>query len=212
MTISYPLDLLANFPGWCTEFDLLWRQEQSRQANGVTRVKDFGAPLWRGTFQSRSMRPNELDEWRARLRALENGVQQFRGVPLSRCYPIAYPNGSWPTGSAFNGAAALASIGADRKSIGVKTLPAGFQLRVGDVIQIGSRNLHSVEEAATANAGGTTGTFEIRPHLWPETAVGDVVSVKRPFCLMTIVPGSITSTADPQTGRGSVSFQAVESR
>ncbi len=63
MAITYPLDLLQAFPGWSTVFDLMWRQEQSRQTNGVTRVKDFGSPLWRATFQSRSMRPNELDEW-----------------------------------------------------------------------------------------------------------------------------------------------------
>jgi hypothetical protein len=145
------------------------------------------------------------------LAALENGLQQFRGVPLSRCYPIAYPKGAWPTGPSFNGAAALASIGTNRKSVSVKSLPAGFASRVGDMIQIG-RNLHSIQEPATASGGGITGSFEVRPPLWPETAVNDVVSVKRPFCLMTVVPGSISSTADLQTGRGSVSFQAVESR
>lgn len=211
MTITYPMDLLANWPGWCTDFDLLYRQEQSRQANGVTKVKDFGSPLWRASYATRSLSPNELDEWRARLAALENGLQQFRGVPLSRCYPIAYPKGSWPTGSSFNGAAALASIGTNRKSVSVKSLPEGFAFRTGDMIQIG-RNLHSVQEPTTASSGGITGSFEIRPHLWPETVINDVVSVKRPFCLMTVVPGSITSTADLQTGRGSVSFQAVESR
>lgn len=211
MTITYPMDLLANWPGWCADFDLLYRQEQSRQANGVTKVKDFGSPLWRASYATRSLSPNELDEWRARLAALENGLQQFRAVSLSRCYPIAYPKGAWPTGSAFNGSAALASIGVNRKSVSIKNLPSGFAFRTGDMIQIG-RNLHSVQEPATTSSGGITGSFEIRPHLWPETAVNDVASVKRPFCLMTVVPGSITSTADLQTGRGSVSFQAVESR
>lgn len=212
MTISYPLDLLAGFPGWSTEFDLLWRQEQSRQANGVTRPKDLGAPLWKASYVTRNLSPNELDEWRARLRALENGVQEFRGVPLSRCYPIAYPRGSWPTGSDFAGVGTLSVVGSNRKSIALSGFPAGFQLRIGDMLRIGGRNLHSVEEVATANTAGTTGMFEIRPHLWPETVVGDTVSIKRPFCLMTVVPGSVSSTADLQTGRGSVSFQAIESR
>jgi hypothetical protein len=209
MAITYPLDFLDIFPGWTTEFDLLWRQEQSRQDNGVTRVKDFSSPLWRASFQSRSMRPNELDEWRARLDALENGLQQFRAGPLSRCYPIAYPNGA---GMGVVSGAALNTLNANRKAITVKSLPAGFQWRVGDVLQIGTRNLHRVQEAATANGSGITGTFEIRPHLWPETAVNDLVAVVRPSCLMTVVPGSIGSTADIQTGRGSISFQAIESR
>ncbi len=212
MAITYPLDILQAFPGWTTEFELLWRQEQSRQANGVTRVKDFGSPLWRAAYVSRTLSANDLDEWRARLDAMEGGQQQFKGYPLSRCYPIAYPNGSWPTGGAFNGTtAAVNSINANRKSITLKSLPAGFQLRVGDMIQIGTFNLHRVQEVATATAG-VTGALEIRPHLWPETAINDAVSVKRPACLMTIVPGSISSSADPQTGRGTVSFQALESR
>ena len=42
--------------------------------------------------------------------------------------------------------------------------------------------------------------------------IDNVVSVYRPFCLMAIVPGSISSQADPQTGRGTVSFQAIEAR
>lgn len=212
MTITYPLDILADFPGWTPEFELLWRQEQSRQANGVTRVKDFGSPLWRLSASSRPLSPNELDFWRARLDALENGLQQFKGYPLSRCFPIAYPNGAWPTGGAFSGTtAAVNSINANRKSITLKSLPAGYKLSIGDMIQIG-RNLHRVQEAATANGSGITGAFEIRPHLWPETVINDPVSVKRPACLMTIVPGSIASSADPQTGRGTVSFQAIEAR
>lgn len=96
MAITFPYDILATFPGWSVEFDLLWRQEQSRTAGGQTIVKDMGSPLWQATYQSRSMRPNELDSWRARFKLLENGLNQFYGRPTSRCYPIAYPNGSWP--------------------------------------------------------------------------------------------------------------------
>lgn len=212
MAITYPLDILADFPGWTPEFDLLWRQEQSRQANGVTRVKDFGSPLWRLSAVSRSLSPNLLDEWRARLDALENGLEQFKGYSLSRCYPIAYPNGSWPTGGAFNGTtAAINAINPNRKSITLKQLPAGFQLRVGDMIQVGTANLHRVQEAATANGSGLTAAFEVRPHLWPETVINDAVSVKSPACLMAVVPGSASSTSD-LAGRGTVSFQAVEAR
>lgn len=213
MAITYPLDLLADFPGWSTEFDLLWRQEQSRQANGVTRVKDLGSPLWRASYQSRSMKPNELDHWRARLDALENGLQTFIGYSTSRCFPIAYPNGSWPTGGAFNGQTAeVYSIGPNRKSIAIASVPAAFTLQVGDMVSIGPGNLHRVEEAAVSGEFGQTSLFEIRPHLWPATVAGNTVYVKRPYCIMAVVPGSISSTADASTGRGIVSFQAVEAR
>ncbi|MEI5682359.1 hypothetical protein G6N74_28440 [Mesorhizobium sp. CGMCC 1.15528] len=202
MAITYPLDFLDIFPGWSTEFELLWRQEQSRQANGVTRAKDLGSPLWKTSYVTRSLSPNLLDEWRARLDVMENGIQQFRGWPLSRCRPIKHPGSSaLPVGS-------IATINANRKAISVSGL-AGVSLSIGDMIRVGGRDLHRVQEPAT---GTPTNQFEIRPHLWPAADVGQAVNIVKPYTLMTIVPGSISSTADLQTGRGSVSFQAIESR
>lgn len=201
MAITYPYPILDTFPGWSTEFDLLYRQELSRTAGGVTTVKDLGSPLWMATYQSRSMRPNELDAWRARLKGLEGGLKQFLARPTSRCYPIAYPKGQ---GIGNVAAVKIASIGADRKTITLSGLPSGYKVSVGDYLQIGARNLHQIVDA--------TGSIEIRPHLWPETAVNDAVVLVRPNCRMTIVPGSINTTADPATGRGSVTFQGIESR
>lgn len=201
MALTYPLDLLAGFPGWTTQFEPLFRQELSRQANGRTRSKDLGSPLWMGAWQSRSLSPNELDYWRARLEAMEGGIKEFLGYSLSRCRPIAHPgNAALPIGT-------LSTI-ADRKTIRVDGL-TGITLSVGDLIRIGTRNVHRVQEPAT---GPLTALFEVRPHLWPETVTGDTVTIERPSCPMTIVAGSVSSPADPATGRGVVSFQAIESR
>ncbi|MEO4000309.1 hypothetical protein [Mesorhizobium sp. CAU 1732] len=207
MAITYPLDLLANWPGWSTEFALLYRQEQSRQANGRTLVKDFGSPLWQASYTTRSLRPNELDEWRARLASLENGLQTFRGYALSRCRPQAHPgNGALATGN-------LLVIRADRKSIQVNQLTPNMRLTVGDMIQMGDRDLHQVMETRTAVSTGWIDTdFEVRPHIWPGVTTNTPVSVVKPSCVMTVVPGSISSTADLATGRGAVSFQAIEAR
>lgn len=212
ITYPLPLSFLEAFPGWTPEFDLLYRQEQSRTANGRTVVKDLGSPLWRMTAESKSLRPNELDAWRARLESLENGLKTFRAFSKSRCFPIAYPNGSWPTGSAFTGQGKVYSINTNRKAIMVSDFPAGFRLSVGDMIQIGPANLHRVMEAVTVDGAGRSPEFEIRPHLWPASAVNDAVLVARPSCVMAIVPGSVSSQADKETGRGVVSFQAVEAR
>ncbi|TKT78428.1 hypothetical protein [Aquamicrobium sp. LC103] len=209
MAITYPLDFLDLFSGWSTEFDPLHRQEQSRQANGRTLVKDLGSPLWRTTFQSRSMAPNELDGWRARLSTLEDGLQEFRAWPKSRCYPIAYPRG---IGMGTVAGAQVDTINANRKAIGISGLSAGYRLSVGDYLRIGTADLHRVVEARVANASGVATQFEVRPHLWPLAAVGQPVSLVKPYCLMTAVPGSITTTADAATGRGVISFQAIESR
>lgn len=216
MSLSEPFDLLADFPGWTTEFEPAWRQEQSRTAGGKTYVKDLGSPLWTLTAQSRQLSINELDYWRARLNAMENGLATFYGYSMSRCYPIKYPRGTWPTGGAFDGEATLASVGSNRKSVSIGDLPSAFMLSVGDYIQIGDGDLHQVMEAAVSDNDGETAEFEVRPHIWPGVDGGSSpplsVSVRRPSCLMAIVPGSIQTSADPQTGWGAVSFQAVEAR
>lgn len=209
---SEPFDILDGFPGWVTGFDLMVRQEQSRSASGVTYVKDLGPPLWTLKAQSKVLKPNALDYWRARLKVLEGGLYTFLGYPLSRVYPIAYPNGSWPTGGAFDGvSAALAGVNANRRAVAVDDLPAGFQFRIGDYLAIGT-DLHQVVDAATANGFGATGEFEVRPHIWPGVVAGsDPVSVYRPACVMALVPGSISTDAS-LTGWGSIAFQGVEIR
>lgn len=217
MALTYPLDLLADFPGWTTSFELMSRDEYSRSAGGVTYAKNLGSPLWRLAAQSRSLRANELDAWRARLDALENGLKLFRGYSMSRCYPIAYPKSGWPTGGAFDGVSAgVSSVGLNNISLRVDGLPAGFAFSVGDLLQIttatGRKDVHRVVEAATADGGGETGVFEVRPALWQGVAVGNLVSVKRPWVPMMIVPGTISTQAEMATGRGTVSFEAVEAR
>lgn len=198
MAITYPFDLLADFPGWSVEYDLLWRQEQSRQANGRTIVKDFGSPLWRATYQSRQMRANELDKWRARLHAMENGLKTFKGYPLSRCRPVAHPGSSaLPSGT-------IASIGPDRKTVTFSGF-SGITLQAGDMFTIDGKDLHQIVDV-------NSGTYEVRPHIWPGVTTGKAVIINKPYCIMAIVPGSVTSTADLATGRGAVSFQAIEAR
>jgi len=204
VALTEPFDILPDWPGWITEFELLYRQEQSRTAAGRTIVKDFGSPLWRMTAVSRSLSPNELDYWRARLEAMDGGLTTFKAYPLSRCRPILHP------GSAALPAGTLHTIGGNRKSVRIDDLD-GITLSIGDLICIDGRDLHRVVEGA-ATVTGLTPLFEVRPHLWADVVTGVAVSINRPFCLMSIVPGSITSSADAQTGRGSISFQAIEAR
>lgn len=212
MALSEPFDILAGFPGWTTKFELMLRQEQSRITNGVTITKTLGSPLWTLAAVSKVLKPGDLDDWRARLDSLGATQQTFLGYALSKVWPRAYPRGTWAAGSGFNGNnATLSAIASDRKTIRVGGLPSGFKLSVGDLIRIGASDLHRVREAATAS-GGTTGDFEVFPNLWPGVTTSTAVSLVRPYCLMRVMPGSVSSQADPQTGRGAVSFQGVEAR
>lgn len=190
---------MQNFPGWTVAFELLYRQEQSRHASGRTRVKDFGTPIWTATYQSRQMRPNEIDEWRARLNLLQNGLQTFRAWPTSRCWPIAHPNGE----DAVNGT--VASVGSDNKSITITWTGGTTVLSVGDYVELNGTRLHQVTDLRAAGVKG------LAPSLSTGILAGQTVKVSKPGVLMSIVPGSI-STQTGLNGRGTISFQAMEAR
>lgn len=189
---------MENFPGWSTQFEPLFRQEQSRHASGRTRVKDFGTPIWMATFQSIPLRPNALDEWRARLAALQNGLETFKVWPTSRCWPQAHPRGV----GAVPGV--IASIGLDNRSISITWTGGTTTLSVGDYLEINSARLYQV-------TGFSGGVVQLFPHLSAGTLVGQSVTVNRPGVLMSIDPGSVGSGA-ALNGRGSVSFRAIEAR
>lgn len=200
MPVTYPVDLLANFPGWPTEFDLKFRQEYSRTAGGITLAKDMGTPLWMATYQSKSLKPSELDFWKARMNSLEGSIQNFLGRP-GRCYPIAYPNG---TGIGNVSAIKVASLNVNNKSFRASGMPVGYKFSVGDYIKV-STTLYQVVDVTGLD-------IEVRPHFAPGIAVNNAVVVVLPSVPMMVLPGSLSISADPVYGRGSISFTAIETR
>lgn len=190
---------MQDFPGWTVSFELLFRQEQSRHASGRVRVKDFGTPIWTATYQSRLMRPNELDQWRARIAALGNGLGTFRAWPTSRCYPIAHPNSP----GVSNGE--VGTVGSNNMSLSILWDDDPTTLSVGDYIEINGNRLHQV----TGVAAGPI--YTVAPHFSVGILAGQTVNVKKPGVLMTLVPGSV-NTQSALNGRGTVSFQAIEAR
>jgi hypothetical protein len=102
-------------------------------------------------------------------------------------------------------AATIASIGSNKDTVTLDDMPSGYVYSVGDYVQLEDYNLHQVVDV-------DSGTLSVRPHIWPAQVDGDTAKVTKPSCLMTIVPGSIGTTADLATGRGTISFQGIESR
>lgn len=125
-------------------------------------------------------------------------------------------------GILYRGVSAAVSAAADRvekylansasAGISLSGLPAGYNVMVGDYIQIGDKDLHMVMEPMTASAGGVTTQFEVRPHLWPGVVAPVAATLVKPSCIMTLLPGTVSTTADKDTGRAVVSFQAIEAR
>jgi hypothetical protein len=213
MSLAAVQDILADFPGWTTQFELQNRQEMSGQASGAILVKDLGPALWTLTAQSRQMRSSELRYWKARLASLDNGIGWFYGYDLAGKWPRLYPGGSWPTGGSFTGeTAAIADL--DDESavlVGLDGFPAGFTLSTGDYFSVPTRKaLHQAMEDVTADGSGVMAAFEVRPPLSPSIALDDAVSVKRAACVMMLVPGSVSANADLASGFGTVSFRGIQ--
>lgn len=213
---------MDNWPGWTTRFELMYRQEQSVHASGRVRVKDFGTPIWRAGYQSKLLRPNQVDEWRARLAALENGLLTYQAWPMSRCWPINYPNGSsippsdwvldddtwgpgglWLTGLPWVLSLPTTTTVASTADGNKVTLTTPLDLTIGDYLQIGAR-LHQIVAASG-------GIYTVAPHLSVGVLNGDTVTLYRPSVAMALVPGSVQSTTS-LNGRAVLSFEAMEAR
>lgn len=211
VALTFPLDLIEAGVFWRRSFRLQRRQEVSRIANGGSIRKDFGRPLWMAEYVSKRLPANEVSRIRARLDALDGGIQTFRGYDPARCRPIAYPSRvGLPAGS--TGAGTLASIFSDNKRVSLAGMGAGFIVSAGDLLQVGAGDLYSVVQGGTADSGGVIDEVELRPFLWPGTSVGAAVTLMRPSCLMAVDPGSVSEDVDIVTGRGTYSFQAWEVR
>lgn len=207
--LTFPLDLIERGVFWRRSFRLAYRQESSRVTGGVTIRKNLGRPLWRADFATRRLRPNEVSYMRARIDAMDGGIFTFLGFDPARCRPIAYPlNGTWFPG--FSGAGRVSIIYSDNRRIGVDQIPPGYVFSVGDLISINGNRLYSVVQGAVANEDGEVSEIEVRSWLWPDTSVGQAVSVLRPSCLMAINPDELTEDVDITTGKGSYSFTAWE--
>lgn len=216
MTLATVQDILAIWPGWAT-LDLSYGDQSSGQGSGQTIVKRLRDPLWTLHAESRTLSPNEIRFWKAKLDGLDNGRRLFLGYESTSKYPAAYPRGAWPTGGSFSGTtAAVSAVGGDGISLSLKSLPAGFVGTIGDMISVtygagtpAALCLLRVLEAFTANGSGVTGTFAVSGPIAAGVAANKAVSVKAPACHMMIVPGSVSA---PKTvsGRGAITFDAIQ--
>jgi hypothetical protein len=207
MAVSFPLlDLLSLVPIAKQSFPLVSRQEQSRLANGITIGKDFGSALWMPEFSTDVVDNDAAVAYEARLNSLDGVINIFTAGDLRRLYPRSHPDG------VFNDTGVLASVNANNKALALSGLDPAFALSVGDYLSFdysGSRALHQVVEAVTANGSGATAQFEVRPHIRPGFTISTAVTLKRPTGYFILVPGSVqAASSGPVTS--TISFKAVQ--
>jgi len=206
MSISFPrTDILSSLRITAGPFRLVSRQEMSRQANGVSRGKDFGSPLWFFDCTSAPIYKDDAPGIEAPFHSLDGVINTFEAGDLRRPYPRAHADGNFVDGGTLH------TVDASRKSIRLNNLGAGFQLSVGDYLAFNYgafRALHQVMEAATADGAGLTPLFEVRPHVRDGYTLTAAVTLKNPKGIFTLLPDSY----EPQV-QGAftvINFKAVQ--
>ncbi len=180
------------------KFWLDGQEEYSGLGSGEFLAADLGPKTWKAEVSIMDLRHADAAEVQALIESMDGSIGTFYLYDPRKQYPRLDPGG------AILGAAnpVIASIGANRKSLAVSGLPAGYVLSVGDFLHYdyGSnpvrRALHRVAEVATANGIGTTNTFEVRPHLKVGATVGLTISPIKAAAKMKIIPSSF----DPGAG------------
>lgn len=180
------------------KFWLDGQEEYSGLGSGEFLAADLGPKIWKAEVAIMDLRHADAAEVQALIESMDGSIGTFYLYDPRKQYPRLDPGG------VILGAAnpVIASIGANRKSLTISGLPAGYKLSVGDLFHLdyGSnpvrRAFHRVAEVATATGGGTTNTFEVRPHLKVGAAIGQAIKLIKPAAKMKIIPGSF----DPGTG------------
>lgn len=209
MAITNPRnDIFSTLSMSSQSFKLQTRSELSRRADGGTKVKSFGSAIWTGTWKSVIRRHDTIIDWEAVINSLDGGSNAFYAGDLRRQYPMQYPSG------AFTDSGLINSLGANNKSISLKSLPANFKISRGDyfMFKYGAGNmvaLHQVMESIIASGSGLTGMFEIRPFLRVGVVVNAAVTFKKPMGLFTLDPASISMNTEDEIS-SSLSFGAVQ--
>lgn len=208
MSLSDPFDLLADFPGVSTRFQLMPMVEMTPLRSGGPVSLDLGPAIWEADYRSKNLRPSQRRHWKALLHALIG--KTFYGYDTTACWPIAYPGGAWPTGETFDGTATLDTDTTTSLVLGLSGLPEGYTGSVGDYFSItyadDSLGLHQAAEAFTVGSDGKA-AFAVVPEIQVGWETATEVDLKKPPVLMMIVPDSIDASGDLQA-RGPVVFTA----
>jgi hypothetical protein len=189
-------------------FDLMYRQEISRTAGGVTLTKDLGPPLWMATYTSSDMSWPDVLRAQAALNRLDGSLNAFAGYDVRHPYPTNAPVGN------FTDSSTLMWISADRGRIKLENHPPGLGLVARDYLSFDlgtDTELHQVvsDGGTDYDHDGLTGVFEVRPRIRPGAVIGTPVRLKKPHAAMIVMPGSVSATKRSRM-TGSIAFSAVQ--
>lgn len=178
-------------------FDPVQPRNTSRMEGRRTEAQTFGTPYWIATYTPGWLEERDYGLMDAFMMRAGDGQEVFRAYDPFRARPIAWGNstpltGTRATGGTFDGTATITARTAN--SLSVSGLPAGFQVRAGDYVEVRKSasliSLHRVMADVAADGSGVV-TLAIRHNLDLQTfTLPLAANFEKPSCLMQIDPGS----------------------
>lgn len=194
MSLTFPLSL-ADFADklglQAAPLVLRDNRELFGMGSGQIIEADLSPSLWGADVTTRPWRAIEA----RRLEALANAVIRSKGsfylYDPRKAVPALDPGGAVLGASAVK----IASL-PDAKSMGLKGLPAGYRLSVGDHLCFdygnpARRAFHEIAEDVTADGSGVTDAFEVNPFIRPGATVDLIVTLVKAAVKVRIVPGGL---------------------
>ena len=199
--MPYPLTaaaFLGALPVSDTRFDLIHPRAVTGLNGGEVLTAELAPAYWRGSVTLGAMPKRAAAAIQAQLMALEVPGRTFEAFKAHHIGPASDPLGV----SLGAAPVVLEAVRADRAALQLGGLPAGYALAPGDFLAFdygsGRRALHQLVTggaagAASAFSGFATPDMELVPHIRPGVSAGVAVTLLRPACWATLVPGTIST-------------------
>lgn len=165
---------------------------------GTTQVREVAETRWRGSFTYAPRRRPEHQALQAWLDSLRGGLRAFLAHDHMKPFPVRYPGGvtglARAGGGAFDGTGGVS--GRSAAGFSMTTLPAGFDLKAGDMVglvEAGRYGLFRLAEDALASASGIA-ALVVEPRFNTSLFTGAArANLVRPPCTMILDPASVSA-------------------
>lgn len=195
MALTFPLarqDLVDLMLVESVAWRLTEDQELAGLGSGELIARDLGPRLWDAEVSTTEADVAGIEALRARFNTLDGAIQSFYLYDAYRPFPATDPTGALLAGHAVT----IGAIQANRKELTLEGLPAGLALPIGTMLSVtaGAPSRTALLQMATsalAAGDGSTGGFEVRPHLRPWLAAGQTVTLIKPVAKVKLRPQSL---------------------